>query len=418
MPHNMSAGSHACLARPLVPTCLLPNVPQRLSWRRVSGYQDPHVQQFQAGACTCPEDLCGESWPLRTRSWRCGPSSNSDVPTRAMPNNLPASRKTCLAGPLHKSSSLHNVSPAVTRRRVSSSFFLSPNPRRHGSIPSTFPPHSGCSDSSGSPASHASTSDANRRGMQIFSPCPPRPAVPVSPRRPGRFFAPYQRSAAGQHHHSDEDADADSCYDWHIVDRRHANNSSGKVPGSPCPCPIGIPSRIPVSNRFQELSDGNGFGPDVDSDSTPGPAKDDFSDVTSSSPRPPHGGVSFRSAKTHSCLSSLHGSHIDSASSRGCPHSSHYDSAFDWAPPQDPPCAPHLGNIASDGRGKECIEKCADGEGPNLSIVVRPRKFRPGSNSIHEIPWFLILSRMPRGRLMRPRQHGSHSQSLANEPIH
>ena len=190
MPHNMSAGSHACLARPLVPASLSPNVPQRLNWRRVGGSQDPHIHTLQAGASTCPADLCGESWPLSTRLWRCGPASNSNFSTCSTPINMPAGRKSCLAGPLDTTSLLPNVSPAVTRRRVSSSLFLSPNPRRHDSFPSTYPPHSGCSDSSGSPASHASFPEAARRGMQIFSPCPPRPEISVSPRRPGRFFAP------------------------------------------------------------------------------------------------------------------------------------------------------------------------------------------------------------------------------------
>ncbi len=169
------------------------NVPPRLSGQRVSGFQDPHVQQFQAGTRTCPEDLCGESWPLSTRLWRCGPASSSNVSTRAMPNKVPAGRKTCLAGPLHKSSLLQNVTPAVVSRRVSFFHQCSKQPighRRQFHASFNLPNHSDAPDpQSGNPASHAS-SDVTRRGMQIFSPCPPRPAISVSPRRPGRFLPP------------------------------------------------------------------------------------------------------------------------------------------------------------------------------------------------------------------------------------
>ena len=140
------------------------------------------------------------------------------------------------------------ISPVVVDRRVSliPSSFFSPSKqprcvhRRQVPSPSILPYHSVRSDSSCNQASHASYSDVVRRGMQIFSPCPPRSAVQVSPRRPGRFFAPYQRAKAQAHHHhhdSDDDADADSCSTWHTVCHRRAKNSTGKVHGSPAILP-------------------------------------------------------------------------------------------------------------------------------------------------------------------------------------
>ena len=214
------------------------------------------------------------------------------------------------------------ISPVVVDRRVSliPSSFFSPSKqprcvhRRQVPSPSILPYHSVRSNSSCNQASHASYSDVVRRGMQIFSPCPPRSAVQVSPRRPGRFFAPYQRAKAQAHHHhdSDDDADADSCSTWHTVCHRRAKNSTGKVHGSPLQ--VGIPSELRLSNRFQELSCDSGFGFD-EFDSTPGLAEDVF-DVTSSVPQPPHGGVTVRSAKFRSCNGSLHGSRSLSASSR------------------------------------------------------------------------------------------------------
>ena len=144
-------------------------------------------------------------------------------------------------------------------------------------------------------ASHASN-DITRSGRQIFSPCRPLTEISVNPKRPGRFFAPYQRAAVGPSQH---DADANSSSEWHIVDRRRAMKFKGKVPGSsPRSCPIGIPSRItvPCSNRFQDLSVSE-FNPHDEFAATPGPAETIHAEPDSCS-RPPHGG-----STTQSCIS-------------------------------------------------------------------------------------------------------------------
>ena len=165
-------------------SCSNPNprmYPQRVSWQRVRGFQDPYAHLVQAGTRTCPEGLCGESCSHVARLWRCGPASRgtSDGST---PHNMSASSHACPTRPLVPSVS-QNVTPAVARRCVSSpSFFLSSHSRRQ-TPPSIFSSNSGCSDSQvvaargtvlppltfRNHASHAST-DIPRCRRQIFPP--------------------------------------------------------------------------------------------------------------------------------------------------------------------------------------------------------------------------------------------------------
>ena len=205
VPENDAAVSHTePHVRPRVPRHWgNPNVPQRLSWQCIRGYQDPHVQNLQASARTCPEDLCGESWPPGTRLWHCGPAS-SNIPIGSMPINMSAGSNACLTGPLVPASLLPNVTPAVvSRQRTPESFFLKSSPpmspavvsRRVSLNPSSFflpskqprcihrrqvqpplnlPGDSDAPDSlSGTRASHSSDSPhGHRRGMQIFPTAP------------------------------------------------------------------------------------------------------------------------------------------------------------------------------------------------------------------------------------------------------
>ncbi len=162
--------------------------------------------------------------------------------------NLQACGNTCPAGPLDEAHSLHN-SPWCCDRRRTPSFLpsshelprccdrrrislLSPSTCNydfaecslvaqaslaHSSLDSRIhsPCDSDCSDSDlFTPAFHSSHSFHEvRRGTQIFSPCPPRSAVQVSPSPAGRFFRPYRQGEAQAHVHGPhaDDTDAHSC---------------------------------------------------------------------------------------------------------------------------------------------------------------------------------------------------------------
>ena len=108
-------------------SCSNPNprmYPQRVSWQRVRGFQDPYAHLVQAGTRTCPEGLCGESCSHVARLWRCGPASRG-TSHGSMPHNMSAGSHACLARPLVPSVS-QNVTPAVARRCVSSPSFCRP----------------------------------------------------------------------------------------------------------------------------------------------------------------------------------------------------------------------------------------------------------------------------------------------------
>ena len=223
-----------------------------------------------------------------------------------MSNNMQAGGNTCPAGPLDDADSLPNLPRCCDRQRISPNLPRccdrqrnSPNlPRccdRRRVLFSSSSCDSDCSDSDS--FTHAFPSSSGRRGpltghdmyspksvrrdMQIFSPCP-RAAVQVSPSPAGRFFHPYrQGEAQAQIHgpHVDE-TNANSCAPWQTIRRGNARCATGKVE-------VFV---FPVSNSFQVLSCNNGFGPDDSSGTTPGPAEDASSDVTSYVPQPPHRG--------------------------------------------------------------------------------------------------------------------------------
>ena len=216
------------------------NVPRRLSRQCVSVPGDSVLDNMQASGNSCPAEHPDEPSSLCERP-RCCDRSRNSVSVQSMPNNMQAGGNTCPAGPLDDADSLPNVPRRCGRQRIPDSFFLSsPNvPRRCGRQrnPDSFffsssnlprccdrqrispPSSSSCDSDCSDPVSfnHASNSSHSshdvRRGMQIFSPCPPRSAVQVSLSPAGRFFRPYRQGEAQVHVHgsNDDDSDAASC---------------------------------------------------------------------------------------------------------------------------------------------------------------------------------------------------------------